>query len=75
MSTSDRRKSKTLLTIDKRGSEVARNCFFRRPMAIKNYVSNYFFSTFVDSIHISFQLVAAQTLQMFYFKFIHILHF
>ena len=47
--TSDRRQSKTLLTIDDRGSKIARNSVFLchlspvgRQMAIENYVSNFF---------------------------------
>ena len=56
--TPDRRQSKTLKTIDKRGWKIARNsvfyCHFSpvgRQMAIKNSVSNVFWSTFVDSIN------------------------
>ena len=54
-----RRQSKTLLTIDERGSNIARNGVFDchlspvwRQMAIKNSVSNGFLSTFVDSINV-----------------------
>ena len=48
-----------LLTIDERGSKIARNSVFdchlspvRRQMAIKNSVSNDLLSTFVDSINV-----------------------
>ena len=58
--TPDRRQSKTLLTIDERGSNISRksviDCHLspdRREMAIKNSVSNYFLSTFDDSINVS----------------------
>ena len=47
--TPDRRQSKMLLTIDKRGSKITRNSVFNchlspvgRQMAIQNSVSNYF---------------------------------
>ena len=57
--TPDRWQSKTLLTIDERGSKFARNSVFdchlspvRRQMAIKNSVSNDFLFTFVDSINV-----------------------
>ena len=53
------RQSKTLLTIDERGSKVATTSVFDcqwspvgRLMAIENYVSNYFWSTFVDDIDV-----------------------
>ena len=53
------RQSKTLLTIDKHGSKVATTSVFdcqwspvRRLMAIKNSVSNYFWSMFVDNIDV-----------------------
>ena len=56
--TPDRRQSKTLLTIDERGSKTARNSVFdchlspgRRQMAIENSVSNDFRSVFVDSFN------------------------
>ena len=55
----DRHQSKTLLTIDECRSKIARNSVFdchmspfRGQMAIKNYVSIYFLSMFVDSINI-----------------------
>ena len=51
--------SKTLLTIDKRGSKIAKDSVFDchlspvgRQMAIKNSVSNGFLSSFVDSINV-----------------------
>ena len=47
--TPGRWQSKTLLTIDERGSKIARNRIGRQ-MAIENSVSNDFLSTFVDSI-------------------------
>ena len=47
--TSGRWQSRTLLTIDERGSKIARNRIGRQ-MAIENSVSNDFLSTFVDSI-------------------------
>ena len=50
------RQSKTLLTIDERGSEIATTSVFDwqwssvgRLMTIKKSVSNYFWSTFVDN--------------------------
>ena len=53
------RQSKALLTIDERGSEIAKTIVFdcqlsqvRRLMAIENSVSNYFGSTFVDNIEV-----------------------
>ena len=53
------RQSKTLLTIDERGSNIATTNVFdcqwlpvRRLMAIKNSVFNYFWSTFVDNIDV-----------------------
>ena len=56
--TPGRRQSKTLLTIDERGSKLARNSVFDcyltpdwRQMAIKNSVKR-FLSTFVDSISV-----------------------
>ena len=59
LSTPDRRHSKTLLTIDERGSKIARNIVFdchlspvRRQMAIKNSVSHYLWSAFVNSINV-----------------------
>ena len=55
--TADRRQSKTLLTIDERGSKITRNSFFDChlsqvgwQMAI-NFL-NYFWSTFTDSINV-----------------------
>ena len=55
----DMRQSKTLLTIDERGSEIATTSVFDcqwspvgRHMAIEKSVSNYFWSTFVDNIDI-----------------------
>ena len=57
--TTDRRQSKTLLTIDKHGSKISINrdldCRLSpvgRKMAIKNSVSNNFLSTFFFSIHL-----------------------
>ena len=57
--TPDRRQSKTRLTIDDRGSKIARNGVFDchlspvgRQMTIENSVSNDFASTFVDSINV-----------------------
>ena len=57
--TPGRRQSKTLLTIDERGSSIARNNVFDchlspvgRKMAIGNSVSNDFLSTFVDGINV-----------------------
>ena len=57
--TPGRRQSKTLLTIDERGSRIARNSVFDchlspvgRQMVIYNSVSNDFLSTFVDCIDI-----------------------
>ena len=59
MMTPDMRQSKTLLTIDERGSKTARNSVFNchlspvgRQMAIENSVSNDFLATFVDSINV-----------------------
>ena len=53
------RQSKTLLTIDERGSEIATTSVFDcqwspggRHMAIEKSVSNYFWSTFVDNIDV-----------------------
>ena len=53
------RQSKTLLTIDERGSEIATTSVFDcqwspvwRLMAIEKSVSNYFWSTFVDNIDV-----------------------
>ena len=58
-STPDIRQSKTILTIEGRGSEIATTRVFDcqlspvgRLKAIKNYVSNYFLSTFVDNIDV-----------------------
>ena len=55
----DMRHSKTLLTIDERGSEIATTSVFDcqwspggRLMAIEKSVSNYFWSTFVDNIYV-----------------------
>ena len=45
------RQSKTLLTIDERGSEIATTSA-ERLMAIEKSVSNYFRSTFVDNIDV-----------------------
>ena len=57
--TPDRRQSKTLLTVDERGSKLARNSIFDchlspvgRQMVIENSVSNDFGSTFVDGINV-----------------------
>ena len=57
--TSDRRQSKTLLTINERESKIDRNSVFDchlspvgRQMAIKNFASTFFWSTFVNSINI-----------------------
>ena len=57
--TPDRQQSKTLLTIDERGSKITRNSVFisiygptGKKKAFKNSVSNNFWSTFVDSINI-----------------------
>ena len=57
--TPSRRQSKTLLTIDERGSKIAKNSVFdcylspiRRQMTIKNSVSSDFWSTYVDSINV-----------------------
>ena len=57
--TLDRQQSKMLLTIDERGSKIARNSVFDcnlspnwRQMAIENSVSNNFLFMFVDSINI-----------------------
>ena len=51
--------SKTLLTIDEPGSDIATTSVFdcqlspvRRLMAIENSVYNYFWSTFVDNIEV-----------------------
>ena len=59
VSTQDMRQSKTLLTIDERGSEIATTSVFDcqlspegRLMAIENPISNYFWSTFVDNIEV-----------------------
>ena len=56
--TPNRRQSKTLLTIDERGSKIARNGVFGchlssigQQMTIENSVSNDFWSTFVDRIN------------------------
>ena len=53
--TPGRWQSKMLLTMDERGSKIARNSVFDRHLspvgrqrAIKNSVTNYFSSTFVD---------------------------
>ena len=53
------RQSKTLLTIDERGSEIAATSVFDcqwspvgRLMAIEKSVSNYFWSMFVDNIDV-----------------------
>ena len=53
------RQSKTLLTIAERGSEIATTSVFDwqsssvgRLMAIEKYVSNYFWSMFVDNIDV-----------------------
>ena len=58
VSTPDRRQSKTLF-IDELGSEIATTSVFDchlstvgQLMAIKDYVSNYFWSTVVDSIDV-----------------------
>ena len=53
--TPDRWQSKTLLTIDERGSKPIEAMFSiasRRQMAIQNSVSNYFLSTLVDSTNV-----------------------
>ena len=60
VSTSDSEQSKTLLTIDERGSKLARNSvliakcrlFDEARVVIKNYDSNYFWSIIVDSIDV-----------------------
>ena len=60
VSTSDSEQSKTLLTIDERGSKLAKNSvliakcrlFDEARMVIKNYDSNYFWSIIVDSIDV-----------------------
>ena len=53
------RQSKTLSTIDERGSEIATTSVFNcqlspigRLMTIESSVSNYFWSTFVDNIDV-----------------------
>ena len=51
MITPDRWQWKTLVTIDESGSQIARNSIFDCHLAIENVVSNYFLSTFVDSIN------------------------
>ena len=58
-SSPDRRQSKTLFTIDERGSKIARNSVFNchlspvgRQMPIENSVSNNFWSEFVDCINV-----------------------
>ena len=55
----DRRQTKTLLTIDERGSKINRNSVFDchlssvgRQMAMEISVSNYLGSTFIDSINV-----------------------
>ena len=50
--TPGRRQSKTLLTIDGRGSKIDRNSVFGRQMAIGNSISNDFLSTFIDGIDV-----------------------
>ena len=57
--TPHRRQSKTLLPMDERGSEIATTSVFEchlspvgRLMDIENFVSNFFLSTFVDSIDV-----------------------
>ena len=50
--TPDRRQSKTLLTVDERGSKLARNSIFDCQMVIENFVCNDFGSTFVDGINV-----------------------
>ena len=59
-STPGRRQSKTLFTIDKRGSKIVRNSVFDchlspfgRQMTIENSVSYDFLSMFVNSIEFS----------------------
>ena len=60
VSTSDSEQSITLLTIDERGSKLAKNSvliakcrlFDEARMVIKNYDSNYFWSIIVDSIDV-----------------------
>ena len=59
ISTSGRWQSKMLLTIDERRSKIDRNSVFdrhllpvRQQMTIKNFVSNGFLSTFLDSISV-----------------------
>ena len=59
MYTPGRRQLKTLITIDKRGSKIARNSVFDchlspagRQMAIENSVSNDFLSTYVNSMDV-----------------------
>ena len=54
-STPDSEQSKTLLTIDERGSKLARNSILIakcRLLIKKNYDSNYFWSIIVDSIDV-----------------------
>ena len=51
-STPGRRQSKILLAIDERGSKISRNSVFDCQMAIENYVSIDFLSTFVDRIDV-----------------------
>ena len=60
VSTSDSEQSKTLLTIDERGSKLARNSvliakcrlFDEARVVVKNYDANYFWSLIVDSIDV-----------------------
>ena len=48
-----RQQSKTLLTIDERGSKISRNSVVGWQMAIENSVSNHFWSTVVHNIFFS----------------------
>ena len=56
--TADRRQSKTSFTIDDADQKCKKECFWLpfvaslRKIAIKNSVSKYFWSTFVDSINV-----------------------
>ena len=54
--TPDRQHSKTILSIDERGSKIDRNNVFDCLMAIKNYVSNYFY--LCTSIVLTFSIAA-----------------
>ena len=54
--TPDRQHSKTILSIDERGSKIDRNNVFDCLMAIKIYVSNYFY--LCTSIVLTFSIAA-----------------